>query len=92
MSLPGAKVDGRPLDKKKPRTSRGRISYDNQDLPPRLSDRGQCRKETAQPYFNALETELNVALRLLPKVCTAAMIATEMPAAISPYSIAVAPD
>ena len=57
-----------------------------------VSHRGQCRKETAQPYFNALETELNVALRLLPRVCTAAMIATEIPAAISPYSIAVAPD
>ena len=27
-------------------------------------------RKRQQPYFNALETELNVALRLLPRVCT----------------------
>ena len=37
-------------------------------------------------------TELKVVLRLPPTVVTAVMITTEMRAAISPYSIAVAPD
>jgi hypothetical protein len=35
---------------------------------------------------------VNEALRVVPIVLTAAMIAIEMPAAISPYSIAVAPE
>jgi len=42
-------------------------------------------------YFNELLTELNMVLRLLPSPLTAARIAIEMPAAISPYSMAVAP-
>ena len=43
-------------------------------------------------YFNAVETDMNVLFKLLPRVCTVAMIAMEMPAASKPYSIAVAPD
>lgn len=42
-------------------------------------------------YFRAEDTLEKVALRLLPNEVTAAIIATEIPAAISPYSIAVAP-
>ena len=42
-------------------------------------------------YFSWLEMLVNVALRLVPRVFTTAMIATEMPAAIRPYSMAVAP-
>jgi len=42
-------------------------------------------------YFSWLEMLVNVALRLVPRVLTATMIATEMPAAIRPYSMAVAP-
>ena len=38
----------------------------------------------------ALETFEKVVLRLPPSAVTVAMIATEMPAAIKPYSIAVA--
>jgi hypothetical protein len=34
----------------------------------------------------------NVVLSWVPRPLTIAMIATEMPAAIRPYSIAVAPD
>ena len=34
---------------------------------------------------------LNVVLRFVPRVFTATMIATEMPAAMRPYSMAVAP-
>jgi hypothetical protein len=36
--------------------------------------------------------EVNLALSLLPSRFTIAMIASEMPDAINPYSIAVAPD
>ena len=43
-------------------------------------------------YFSALETVLKVVVRLVPSASTVAMIATEIPAAIRPYSIAVAPD
>jgi hypothetical protein len=43
-------------------------------------------------YFSELLTELNMVFRLLPRPLTAARIAIEMPAAIRPYSIAVAPD
>jgi hypothetical protein len=43
-------------------------------------------------YFSWLETLLKVVLRLVPIVLTATMMATEIPAAIRPYSIAVAPE
>jgi hypothetical protein len=43
-------------------------------------------------YLSWLEILLNVVLRLVPRVPTATMMATDMPAAIRPYSIAVAPD
>jgi hypothetical protein len=43
-------------------------------------------------HFKAVETLLKVVFRLVPSVCTATMIATETPAAIRPYSMAVAPD
>jgi hypothetical protein len=43
-------------------------------------------------YFKALETDPNVDLRLVPKPFTTGMIMTAIPAAIRPYSMAVAPD
>ena len=43
-------------------------------------------------YFNWVEIELKLAVSAVPTPFTAAMIASAMPAAISPYSIAVAPD
>jgi hypothetical protein len=43
-------------------------------------------------HLSWLEMLVNVVLRLPPSVLTTAMMATEMPAAIRPYSIAVAPD
>ena len=45
-----------------------------------------------EPYFNAVDTLVNVVVKAVPVACTAAMIAMEMPAAIRPYSMAVAPD
>ena len=42
-------------------------------------------------YFNELLIDVNMLLRLVPRPFTAAIIASEIPAAIRPYSIAVAP-
>jgi hypothetical protein len=43
-------------------------------------------------YFSELLIDVNIVLRLEPRPFTMAMIASAMPAAIKPYSIAVAPD
>jgi hypothetical protein len=43
-------------------------------------------------YFKELLIEVNMPLRLLPRPLTTAMMARAMPAAINPYSIAVAPE
>jgi hypothetical protein len=43
-------------------------------------------------YFNEVLIELNVPLSVVPMLFTTVMIASEIPAAIRPYSIAVAPD
>src|SRR5438270_13675288 len=50
------------------------------------------RRQLKQLYLIAVVMLLNVVLSLLPRPCTTVMIATEMPAAIRPYSMAVAPD
>ena len=43
-------------------------------------------------YFRELLIDENMPLRFVPKPLTAAMIARAIPAAIKPYSIAVAPE
>src|SRR5215510_8325378 len=43
-------------------------------------------------YLSEVLIVVNLAFRLVPRPLTTAMIASEMPAAIRPYSIAVAPD
>src|ERR1700742_5089372 len=43
-------------------------------------------------YFSEVLIVVNLALRVVPRLLTAAMIARLMPAAIRPYSIAVAAD
>ena len=43
-------------------------------------------------YFSEVLIELNLVLRFEPRPLTATMIAIEIPAAIRPYSMAVAPD
>ena len=42
-------------------------------------------------YFKELSIDVNKPARLVPRPFTAAMITIEIPAAMSPYSIAVAP-
>jgi hypothetical protein len=42
-------------------------------------------------YFNELLIDVNFVLSLVPRPFTTAMIASAIPAAISPYSMAVAP-
>jgi len=43
-------------------------------------------------YFSEVLIAVNVELRLVPTPLTAVIIAIAIPAAISPYSMAVAPD
>src|SRR5713226_4980964 len=43
-------------------------------------------------YFSELLIEVNLSFRVVPRPLTTAIIASAMPAAISPYSMAVAPD
>src|SRR5215510_1145324 len=43
-------------------------------------------------YFNEPLIEVNFSFKVVPRPFTAAIIASEIPAAINPYSIAVAPD
>jgi hypothetical protein len=43
-------------------------------------------------HFNWVETVVKLVVSAVPTPCTAAMIASAMPAAINPYSMAVAPD
>jgi hypothetical protein len=50
------------------------------------------RRAMSALYFNAFFTVPKVELSFVPSPCTTVMIATEIPAAMSPYSIAVAPD
>ena len=49
-------------------------------------------KETARTYFNELLMLVKLVLSVEPRPFTTAMIASAIPAAIRPYSIAVAPD
>src|SRR5262245_49194617 len=50
---------------------------------------GQAR---SRAYLSAVWTLVNVVFNFEPRPCTTAMMATEIPAAIRPYSMAVAPD
>ena len=43
-------------------------------------------------YLSELLIDVNLALSVVPRLLTTVMIARAIPAAISPYSIAVAPD
>jgi hypothetical protein len=51
-----------------------------------------CSDRRVESYLSWVEMLVKVALSWVPRVLTAAMIATEMPAAIRPYSMAVAPE
>src|SRR5262249_4611309 len=52
----------------------------------------QPNRDVYGAYLSCAEMSLNLPLRVEPIVFTVAIITTEMPAAIRPYSIAVAPD
>jgi hypothetical protein len=57
------------------------------DVPPGPENAAGCSN-----YFSEVLIVLKFALSWVPTPCTAVMIAIAIPAAISPYSIAVAPD
>jgi hypothetical protein len=73
---------------------------DSPKEPPRTPYANTIKKESKDApaeavgpsYLRAVCTLVNVVLRVDPTSATTVMIATEMPAAIRPYSIAVAPD
>ena len=50
------------------------------------------RRKLTETYFSELLIEVNFSFRVVPRPLTAAMMASEIPAAIRPYSMAVAPD
>nr|GAJ33117.1 hypothetical protein BDOA9_0123120 [Bradyrhizobium sp. DOA9] len=56
-------------------------------------DDGALRYFADRPaYLRLVEIELNLAFSVVPRLLTTVMIASAMPAAIRPYSMAVAPD
>ncbi len=57
-----------------------------------FSHRAHCPNHRATPYFNAVASDCSFATRLMPSAWMISMIASAIPAAIRPYSIAVAPD
>src|SRR4051812_24492286 len=54
--------------------------------------RAFAARQSALVYFSDVLIEVNLVFRLEPRPLTTVMIASEMPAAIRPYSMAVAPD
>src|SRR5262245_50721692 len=74
------------------RQSRHPIRDLNEKGPRRGPFRQKRRDVIERNQLSAFCTLVNVVLSLEPSPCTVAIMATEMPAAISPYSIAVAPD
>jgi hypothetical protein len=51
-----------------------------------------CPEKETETYFSELLILVNWVLRFDPRPLTTAMMASAIPAAIRPYSIAVAPD
>jgi hypothetical protein len=80
-------ICSKALEKSDPagRTPAGRNGGDSR------SPRNDCKLFPGS-YFNEVLIEVNWLLRVLPRPFTTAIIASEIPAAIKPYSIAVAPD
>ena len=82
-----------------PRRTRGDTGFTrtadwHHRLPPRLwlSASGRAPRQRLGFYFRPASTAVNLAVRSVPTVPTIVIIATAMPAAIRPYSMAVAPD
>jgi hypothetical protein len=57
----------------------------------RFSDGSVHQDQKVGAYFSEVLIEVNWVFRVVPRPLTTAMIARAMPAAISPYSMAVAP-
>jgi hypothetical protein len=73
--------------------SRYWIKIKNRDAPGDGPGDGFNRvMRSRRAYFSELLIEVNLALRLVPRPFTAARMTIEIPAAISPYSMAVAPE
>src|SRR5262249_40869827 len=53
---------------------------------------GACIRGRPRHHLVGVDTVVNVVASLVPSPCMTAMMDMEMPAAMSPYSTAVAPD
>ena len=73
-----------------PRNDGDRYGNRNEKGPEELSGPCSATLPTAR-YLSAVCTEVKVVFNFEPSPATTVMIATEMPAAIKPYSISVAP-
>jgi len=80
----------RAADRGELREAAGTVSQKKK--PRRGVDRDFFNRQFLRAYLIAFDTFVNVVFKLAPVVFTTAIIATAMPAAIRPYSIAVAPD
>src|SRR6202162_5491163 len=67
------------------------LAYSENNKGPGLP-RAFAARRSALAYFSEELIEVNLAFRLVPRPLTTAMIASEMPAGVRPYSMAVAPD
>lgn len=59
---------------------------------PSMKKIGPRWEKGGRNYFKELLTEPNLSFKVVPRLFTTVMIASAIPAAIRPYSIAVAPD
>src|ERR1044072_2793811 len=69
-----------------------RFSRNEKKVPATAGALSRCLAIALARYFSLDEMLSKVVFSLVPRPCTTVMIATEMPAAIRPYSMAVAPD
>jgi hypothetical protein len=83
INLRGVKYSGARFQSEKPRrkSRRGGFCYRSVTLQDRVA-----------AHFSEVAIVLKLVLRAVPTEFTAVMIAIAIPAAIRPYSIAVAPD
>jgi hypothetical protein len=77
------------LDKNYPPLGKAtQLSFEKMTTARACNERG---RQLRRPYFRAVLTAVNLVLSAVPTPLTALTIAIAMPAAIRPYSMAVAP-
>ena len=69
-----------------------RSDFGSGKMKPPLPAASKGSTQKIRAYLSWVEMLVNLSFKVDPSVLTIAMMATEMPAAIRPYSIAVAPE